>query len=191
MPEEFAQETVSQMTTGIRLAIRSSVERRRAAGAAAAQTRPGAAIAVRVDVRARRAVHDAGWRKMVVRLGVVAKLGFKAHPHMFRHACGFQLANQGTGARTLQAEGAYFARHLEGARRQGGLGMSPSIRYRDPARLSWASGRWEIHLCEVYVRRLGHARLAEQALARSKLSSQVSADLHQLRREWQTMLAPN
>jgi hypothetical protein len=48
------------MTTGIRLAIRSSVERRRAAGAAAAQTRPGAAIAVRVDVRARRAVHDGG-----------------------------------------------------------------------------------------------------------------------------------
>ena len=45
----------------------------------------------------------AGWRKMVVRLGVVAKLGFKAHPHMFRHACGFQLANQGTDARTLQA----------------------------------------------------------------------------------------
>jgi integrase len=39
----------------------------------------------------------AGWRKMVARPGVAAKLGFKAHPHMFRHACGFQLANQGTG----------------------------------------------------------------------------------------------
>jgi len=36
----------------------------------------------------------AGWRKMVARLGVAAKLSFKAHPHMFRHACGFQLANQ-------------------------------------------------------------------------------------------------
>ena len=70
--------------------------------------------------------------------------------------------------------------------------MSPSIRYRAPARLSWASGRWKIHHCEVYVRRLGVTlELAEQALARSKLSSQVSADLHQLRREWQTMLAPN
>jgi site-specific recombinase XerD len=44
----------------------------------------------------------AGWRKMVARLGVAAKLGFKAHPHMFRHACGFQLANQGTDTRTLQ-----------------------------------------------------------------------------------------
>ncbi|MFI5106461.1 MAG: tyrosine-type recombinase/integrase [Terriglobales bacterium] len=44
----------------------------------------------------------AGWRKMVARLGVAAKLRFKAHPHMFRHACGFQLANQGTDTRTLQ-----------------------------------------------------------------------------------------
>jgi Phage integrase family len=35
----------------------------------------------------------AGWRKMVARLGVAARLGFKAHPHMFRHTCGFQLAN--------------------------------------------------------------------------------------------------
>jgi type 1 fimbriae regulatory protein FimB/type 1 fimbriae regulatory protein FimE len=40
---------------------------------------------------------------MVARLGVAAKRGFKAHPHMFRHACGFQLANQGTDTRTLQA----------------------------------------------------------------------------------------
>ena len=28
---------------------------------------------------------------------------FKAHPHMLRHACGFQLANKGTDTRTLQA----------------------------------------------------------------------------------------
>jgi site-specific recombinase XerD len=39
---------------------------------------------------------------MVARLGVAAKLGFKARPHMFRHVCGFQLANQGTDTRTLQ-----------------------------------------------------------------------------------------
>jgi site-specific recombinase XerD len=45
----------------------------------------------------------AGWRKMVATLGVAAKLGFKARPHMFRHACGFQLANQDTDTRTLQA----------------------------------------------------------------------------------------
>ena len=41
----------------------------------------------------------AGWRKMVARLGVAAKLGFVTHPHMLRHACGFQLANQGTDTR--------------------------------------------------------------------------------------------
>jgi site-specific recombinase XerD len=45
----------------------------------------------------------AGWRKMVARLGLAAKLGFVTHPHMLRHACGFQLANQGTDTRTLQA----------------------------------------------------------------------------------------
>jgi integrase len=36
-----------------------------------------------------------GFAKMVERLGVAAKLGFKAHPHMLRHACGFALANKG------------------------------------------------------------------------------------------------
>jgi hypothetical protein len=25
-----------------------------------------------------------------------AEIGFKAHPHMLRHACGFALANKGT-----------------------------------------------------------------------------------------------
>src|ERR1700724_1300719 len=32
-----------------------------------------------------------------------AKLGFKAHPHMLRHACGFALANKGHDTRALQA----------------------------------------------------------------------------------------
>jgi site-specific recombinase XerD len=35
----------------------------------------------------------AGFARMVERAGVEAKLGFKAHPHMLRHACGFALAN--------------------------------------------------------------------------------------------------
>jgi integrase len=34
----------------------------------------------------------AGFARMVERAGVEAKLGFKAHPHMLRHACGFALA---------------------------------------------------------------------------------------------------
>ena len=32
-----------------------------------------------------------------------AKLGFKAHPHMLRHACGYALANRGHDTRALQA----------------------------------------------------------------------------------------
>jgi integrase len=45
----------------------------------------------------------AGFAKMIERAGVAAKLGFKAHPHMLRHACGFALANQGHDTRALQA----------------------------------------------------------------------------------------
>ena len=37
----------------------------------------------------------AGFRKMIARLGVAASFGFPVHPHMLRHACGFQLANRG------------------------------------------------------------------------------------------------
>jgi site-specific recombinase XerD len=44
-----------------------------------------------------------GFAKMVERLGVVAKLGIKVHPHMLRHACGFALANAGHDTRSLQA----------------------------------------------------------------------------------------
>ena len=37
------------------------------------------------------------------RAGSAAELGFKAHPHMLRHACGFALANKGHDTRALQA----------------------------------------------------------------------------------------
>jgi integrase len=37
------------------------------------------------------------------RAGIEAKLPFKVHPHMLRHATGFALANKGTDTRTLQA----------------------------------------------------------------------------------------
>jgi type 1 fimbriae regulatory protein FimB/type 1 fimbriae regulatory protein FimE len=37
----------------------------------------------------------AGFARMLERAGVEAKLGFKAHPHMLRHACGYALANKG------------------------------------------------------------------------------------------------
>ena len=37
----------------------------------------------------------AGFARMVERVGREAKLAFKAHPHMLRHACGYALANKG------------------------------------------------------------------------------------------------
>lgn len=45
----------------------------------------------------------AGFARMVERAGEAAGLGFKAHPHMLRHACGFALANKGHDTRALQA----------------------------------------------------------------------------------------
>jgi type 1 fimbriae regulatory protein FimB/type 1 fimbriae regulatory protein FimE len=45
----------------------------------------------------------AGFARMIERAGVEAKLGFKPHPHMLRHACGFALANRGHDTRALQA----------------------------------------------------------------------------------------
>lgn len=44
-----------------------------------------------------------GFARMVERVGEQAGLGFKAHPHMLRHACGFALANKGHDTRSLQA----------------------------------------------------------------------------------------
>ena len=45
----------------------------------------------------------AGFARMVERAGEQARLGFKAHPHMLRHACGFALAAKGHDTRALQA----------------------------------------------------------------------------------------
>ena len=43
-----------------------------------------------------------GFRRMMERLGEAAKMPFRVHPHMLRHACGFKLANQGVDTRSLQ-----------------------------------------------------------------------------------------
>jgi integrase len=45
----------------------------------------------------------AGFAKMVERAGVEAGFKFGVHPHMFRHACGYALANAGHDTRSLQA----------------------------------------------------------------------------------------
>jgi integrase len=45
----------------------------------------------------------AGFARMIERAGRAAKLAFKPHPHMLRHACGYALANRGHDTRALQA----------------------------------------------------------------------------------------
>jgi integrase len=44
-----------------------------------------------------------GFRTLVQRLGIAAGFEFTVHPHMFRHACGYKLANDGHDTRSLQA----------------------------------------------------------------------------------------
>ena len=44
-----------------------------------------------------------GFSALIKRAGAKAGLGFKAHPHMLRHACGYKLANDGHDTRSLQA----------------------------------------------------------------------------------------
>src|SRR6516165_4119108 len=46
---------------------------------------------------------SAGFARMIERAGVEAKFGFKPHPHMLLHACGYALANRGHDTRALQA----------------------------------------------------------------------------------------
>jgi type 1 fimbriae regulatory protein FimE len=41
-------------------------------------------------------------RKLVTRIGQAAGFPFPVHPHMFRHACGFKLANEGHDTRAIQ-----------------------------------------------------------------------------------------
>jgi site-specific recombinase XerD len=45
----------------------------------------------------------AGFARMIERAGRAAKLSFKAHPHMLRHAWGYTFANRGHDRRALQA----------------------------------------------------------------------------------------
>ena len=40
--------------------------------------------------------------RLIQRLGKTAKMPFRIHPHMLRHACGYKLANDGHDTRALQ-----------------------------------------------------------------------------------------
>ena len=59
-------------------------------------------------------------RKLIARVGVAAKVGFRAHPHKLRHACGYKLANDGHDTRALQH---YLGRN----------NISHTVRYTDTA----------------------------------------------------------
>lgn len=48
------------------------------------------------------AVDERTFRDLVVRAGNVAELEFPIHPHMLRHAKGFELAQKGTDTRAIQ-----------------------------------------------------------------------------------------
>jgi hypothetical protein len=65
----------------------------------------------------------AGFARMIERAGRVAKLSFKAHPHMLRHACGYALANRGHDTRALQARAADDLRCSNG---NPGVGLTPA-----------------------------------------------------------------
>lgn len=41
-------------------------------------------------------------RKIIAELGDMAKMPFRVHPHMLRHACGFSLASLGEDTRSIQ-----------------------------------------------------------------------------------------
>jgi len=40
--------------------------------------------------------------RLIQSLGETAKMPFRIHPHMLRHACGYELANDGHDTRALQ-----------------------------------------------------------------------------------------
>ena len=43
-----------------------------------------------------------GFQALIDRAGRRAGIGFKCHPHMLRHGCGYKLANEGVDTRTIQ-----------------------------------------------------------------------------------------
>ena len=82
----------------------------------------------------------AGFARMVERTAAAAKPGFKAHPHMLRHACGYALANKGhdTRAPCRPISATAATRHrsaLYSAKRQG-LGRNARSLARRSARFA-------------------------------------------------------
>ena len=51
---------------------------------------------------------------MIERARIETRLGFEAHPHMLRHACGYALANKGVNAGTKLRQRAWVKMHHGG-----------------------------------------------------------------------------
>ena len=80
------------------------IARRRATRTAPPSTRPRTQVGLRISRRsAAHRLRPQGSPAWSNGQGAEAKLGYKAHPHMLRHACGFALANKGHDTRALQA----------------------------------------------------------------------------------------
>jgi len=78
----------------LRARIRSSAANCRRCGGSSASKRPGPPFVFTSERSA--PFTTAGFARMVERAGSAAKLRFKAHPHMLRHATGYALASRGT-----------------------------------------------------------------------------------------------
>ena len=79
-----------------------------------------------------------GLQKMVERVGIEAKMPFKVHPHMLRHATGYVLANKGTDTRTLQGYLGHRSIQSYGALHRAGTGavqepVAVTLQYEPPA----------------------------------------------------------
>jgi len=85
----------------LRARIRSSAANCRRCGGSSASKRPGPPFVFTSERSA--PFTTAGFARMVERAGSAAKLRFKAHPHMLRHATGYALASRGHDTRALQA----------------------------------------------------------------------------------------
>ena len=71
----------------------------RCAGSIASRSRSRPSCLRQSGARRSRRPASLAWS----RAGSEAKLGFKPHPHMLHHACGYALANKGHDTRALQA----------------------------------------------------------------------------------------
>jgi integrase len=61
------------------------------------------AITVRVVSESGAPLSAPGFSRIIKRAATAANLGINAHAHMLRHACGYNLANDGHDTRAIQA----------------------------------------------------------------------------------------